>query len=91
MSQYEVVLSKHARKDRAFWQKTSDGTFQRLLRILDELEVHPCEGIGKPEKLKNIKDGWSRRLTLGDRVEYRIRDKEVLVNVISARGHYDDH
>ncbi len=88
---YDVKLSKRAEKDRAFWLKNSKIIYSRIMRIIDELKVHPRTGIGKPEPLKNIKNGWSRRLDEGNRIEYRIIDKEVRVDVVSARGHYDDH
>ncbi|MEZ4916938.1 MAG: Txe/YoeB family addiction module toxin [Chitinophagales bacterium] len=55
------------------------------------MELHPCEGIGKPELLKySLKGFWSRRINKKDRIIYKIEDEKVLVYVVSAKGHYFD-
>jgi Uncharacterized protein conserved in bacteria len=33
---------------------------------------------------------WSRRITLKDRVIYKIEEDIVIVSVVSAKGHYED-
>jgi toxin YoeB len=48
-------------------------------------------GIGSPERLKHQFSGfWSRRINLKDRLIYKIEDKEVIVYIISLKGHYYD-
>ena len=65
--------------------------FVKLLNIVDELKVHPRSGMGKPEYLKYDKRGvWSRRISQKHRMIYKIIDDRVIVEVISAYGHYGD-
>ncbi len=65
-------------------------TIKKLKKILEELENHPCTGIGNPELLKHSLSGlWSRRLNKKDRLIYEIfEEPEELVVVIAALGHY---
>ena len=51
----------------------------------------PTFGTGKPERLRgNLNGFWSREITKKDRLIYRIEDSEVIVFVISLKGHYGD-
>ena len=48
-------------------------------------------GTGKPEYLKHDKRGvWSRRITQKHRLIYKIHNNIVVVEVVSAYGHYGD-
>jgi toxin YoeB len=58
---------------------------------LVELENHPESGEGQPERLKHELAGlWSRRINQKDRLVYSINDDTVIVEVLSAMGHYND-
>ena len=65
-------------------------TFEKLKKILLELQIHPQTGTGNPEQLKHSLSGyWSRRLNKKDRLIYQIiEEPDNLVVVISALGHY---
>ena len=65
----------------------------KIKEILQQLKLHPRTGIGKPEQLKYglFAGYWSRHINDKDRIIYDIRDAEIIVIVISAKGHYDDH
>jgi toxin YoeB len=65
-------------------------TFEKLKKILLELQIHPKTGIGNPEQLKhNLSGYWSRRINKRDRIIYQIiEEPDNLVVVISALGHY---
>lgn len=64
---------------------------KKFLSFLSELSEHPRTGTGHPEQLKGLPEGrWSRRLSKKHRLIYRIYEREVVVLVISAYGHYDD-
>lgn len=60
------------------------------LRALDLVEAilrEPFSGIGKPEPLKHLPSGtWSRRLTQGHRIVYRVKDDRI--DFLQARYHY---
>ncbi len=65
--------------------------YDKALRFIDELKVHPKTGLGHPEPLKGKPEGrWSRQISKKHRLVYRIFDTEVLVLVLSAYGHYND-
>ena len=54
------------------------------------LKAHPKTGTGKVEPLKGY-DGtvYSRRITHGHRLVYKIYDDVVEVLILSAFGHYE--
>ena len=57
---------------------------KKIFDLLDELREHPKTGTGKVERLKNDLSGyWSRRITKGARMIYRIEDDKVIFTVIS--------
>lgn len=62
---------------------------KKIDRILNELRETPFDGIGHPEPLKYGRTGqWSRRIDQKHRIIYEVFENEVLVEVISALGHY---
>ncbi|MFN3803047.1 Txe/YoeB family addiction module toxin [Belliella pelovolcani] len=64
----------------------------KIDKLFDELRVNPKTGTGKPEKLKHYKKTtWSRRINSKHRLIYRIEENKVVVLVLAAWGHYDDH
>ena len=66
-------------------------TIKKINSILLELSINPYEGIGKPEELKyDLKGFLSRRINQKDRMIYYVSEQTVIVEVISAMGHYDD-
>ena len=88
---YQVKLGKAAEGDLRKLAKSEPKAFQKALKLLDELYVHPKTGTGHPEPLRgNRGNQWSRRISEKHRLVYEIRDTEVIVIVISAYGHYDD-
>ncbi|WP_221393380.1 Txe/YoeB family addiction module toxin [Dyadobacter sp. NIV53] len=59
--------------------------------IFLELEEHQEIGPGNPEQLKYELSGfWSRRINPKDRLVYKIDNLEVIVTILSAKGHYSD-
>lgn len=59
--------------------------------ILKELSETPFEGVGNPEPLKhNLTGFWSRRINKKDRIIYSVNENTVIVEVVSAMGHYYD-
>lgn len=64
---------------------------KKIEKLIDELEIHPFEGTGNPEALKHEMSGkWSRRIDQKHRLIYQVFEEQVLVEVISAFGHYSD-
>lgn len=60
---------------------------KRINRLTEDIERTPFEGMGKPEPLKGSLSGWwSRRITDGHRLVYRVHDDRV--GTAPARYHY---
>lgn len=89
---YEVKIAKKADSDIRRIIKSGDkASIKRIEHMLKELELHPATGIGNPEQLKyELLGYWSRRINKKDRLIYQIFDKEVIVVIVSAWGHYED-
>jgi toxin YoeB len=88
---FTVVIEKVAQDHFKKIIKSGDiASLKKLNKILEELEIHPKLGTGKPEELKyNLSGFWSRRLNKKDRLIYEIfEEPENLVVVIAALGHY---
>ena len=61
---------------------------KRAMRIIEDTQRHPFEGLGKPEPLKgNLSGWWSKRIDGEHRLVYRV-ESDILV-IAQARGHYD--
>lgn len=89
---YKIVYTPRADEDLFKLAKNEPKIFAKAQRFIDELKTHPKTGLGHPEPLKGQPEGrWSRELSKKHRLVYRIYDTEVVVLVLSAYGHYDDH
>ena len=88
---YKVTPTEEAEADLVRLAKSEPKVFQKAVRFIEELKVHPKTGLGHPEPLKGKPEGrWSRELTKKHRMVYRIFEDEVVVLVLSSYGHYDD-
>lgn len=89
---YRIRLSDMAAEQLEYWSQCGNtSAFRKIGKIIAELQEHPMEGTGKPERLRgNLQGWWSRRITKSDRIVYCINGDEVLVDVVSMRGHYDN-
>ena len=88
----DLVYSKIAESDFDFIKKSGNIAIKkRLDRILEELEMHPKIGTGRPEQLKHKYSGfWSRELTQKDRIVYKIDEDNSIVTLCQLLGHYFD-
>lgn len=66
---------------------------KRIELIIKELSITPRMGIGHPERLKyqeECREIWSRKINKKDRLIYEIIENQIVVEIIQAKGHYDD-
>ncbi len=71
------------------WKDKNDSLnyLTTIVELIEEIKKDPFKGLGKPEHLKyKIPPCWSRRITLNDRLIYRINKNEI--EIISILGHY---
>jgi len=87
---YHVIIQSQADSDiRKIVKSAGKSEKIKLSKILNELELHPTTGTGKPEQLRYELSGcWSRRINRKDRLIYEINEEEATVSVLSALGHY---
>lgn len=88
---YSISFSRDVEKVLKKWKKSNPQNFEKAVKIIGELTIHPRSGIGHPEPLKGGQDvTWSRRITAHDRIIYDIFDASVHVDVLEIEGHYGD-
>ena len=60
----EIIFSAKAQKDRSYWKKSGNkSVMNKISALIKEIQLHPFQGIGKPEPLKHELSGkWSRRI-----------------------------
>jgi toxin YoeB len=87
----EVVYSEKAQKDREFWKKSGNkAIMNKISALIEDIQLHPFEGIGKPEPLKHQLSGkWSRRINQEHRIIYQLIDENTIeiLNILSLKGH----
>ena len=87
----KLVFSETAWDDYLYWQSNDANVLERLNNLIKECSRTPFKGIGKPEPLKGDLAGWwSRRVTLEDRLVYRMSGKgdTKQLEIAQCRFHY---
>jgi toxin YoeB len=87
----KLVFSDQAWEDYLHWQAADANTLERLNGLIKECVRSPFTGTGKPEPLRgNLKGWWSRRITIEDRLVYRITGKggDQQPEIAQCRLHY---
>jgi len=86
----EVVYKEKALSDIKHWKKSGNLTVQqKISNLIDDIQLHPTTGLGKPEALKYELTGlWSREIDKKNRLIYEIADNRI--HIISMLGHYND-
>jgi toxin YoeB len=86
----EIIYKDKALKDIKFWKKSGQKNIRsKITRLIEDIQLHPETGLGKPEALKYELTGlWSREIDKGNRLIYEISGNQL--HIISMRGHYSD-
>ena len=88
---YKIAYVSKVKKDLVKLKENEPKSFNKALKLINELVEHPRTGTGHPEQLSGEHSGqWSRRITKKHRLVYEIYDDTVVVLVLSSYGHYDD-
>lgn len=86
-----LVFADQAWDDYLYWQAADANVLERLNGLIRECMRTPFRGIGKPEPLRGDLQGWwSRRITLEDRLVYRVTGKGAAqqLEIAQCRMHY---
>jgi toxin YoeB len=72
----KLVFAERAWQDYLHWQATDPNVLDRLNGLIKECQRDPLKGTGKPQPLRGDLQGWwSRRITVADRLVYRVSGK----------------
>jgi toxin YoeB len=89
----EIIYSEKAQKDREFWKKSGNkAIMNKITALIEDILLHPFEGIGKPEPLKYELSGlWSRRINQEHRIIYKVTEENTIeiLDILSLKGHYE--
>lgn len=71
----EIVFSSKALKHLEHWKTSGNKQIINKIKVLlEEIQLTPFEGTGKPEQLKHELSGyWSRRITDEHRLVYKLK------------------
>jgi toxin YoeB len=86
-----LVFADQAWEDYLHWQVFDANTLERVNGLIRECMRSPFKGTGKPEPLRGELQGWwSRRITLEDRLVYRVTGKGSAqqLEIAQCRYHY---
>ena len=92
MGKFRIEITDLAKNQiKKHFKSGNQASIKKITKILEELSETPYTGVGKPEALKeNLTGFWSRQINSKDRLIYTVNDDLVIVDVISAMGHYSD-
>ena len=82
-----IVFADQGWEDFTYWVEHDRKIAARIVRLIEEIERQPFEGLGKPEPLRHDMAGfWSRRITDEHRLVYAVEKNKLLI--AQARYHY---
>ncbi len=87
----KIEFSLRAAEELEHWRQADPKIVARTRQLLAAIREDPFAGIGKPEPLKGDLQGWwSRRITLADRLVYRVSGKgdDQVLQIASCRYRY---
>ncbi|SEF57093.1 Txe/YoeB family addiction module toxin [Flavobacterium urumqiense] len=89
----QIVFTTKAKKDLDFWIKSGNkNILNKITDLIEDIQLHPFEGIGKPEQLKYQLSGkWSRRINEEHRIIYKVIEENTIeiLDILSLKGHYE--
>ena len=89
----QVEFSDKAKADLDFWIKSGNkGILKKIYSLIEDVQLHPYQGIGKPEQLKHQLIGrWSRRINQEHRIIYKVTNENTIeiLDILSLKGHYE--
>lgn len=85
----KLTFTEESWDDYLWFQENDKKLLKRINTVIKEVLRSPCEGIGKPERLKaNLSGYWSRRINTEHRLVYEVLDDSIII--IACRYHYQD-
>ncbi|MEB0263372.1 MULTISPECIES: Txe/YoeB family addiction module toxin [unclassified Mucilaginibacter] len=84
----EIVFSADALEQLQYWKKSGNKkAIEKIKLLIEQIQITPFEGTGKPEALKHNWTGyWSRRITSEHRLVYKVENDTLFI--AQLRFHY---
>ena len=83
-----VVFEASAFEDFTEWARVNKKLYNRIVRLIKEVQRNPFQGIGKPEPLKHaLKGYWSRRIDSEHRLVYTVTNDDIII--VACKFHYE--
>lgn len=82
-----LEFDPRAFEDLKWWIEQDRKVALRIMRLVENIQESPFEGLGKPEPLKHDLSGlWSRRIDREHRLVYEVRQDKI--RILACRFHY---
>ena len=89
---WKITFTKAAEEDLKWLRRHNKKLYVKCFDLLRDAMIDPRDGIGKPERLSNMKtEIWSRRIDSKNRLVYSILEENQEIVVSAFREHYSDH
>lgn len=89
----QIEFSRKAKEDLNFCVKSGNkSVLNKIYSLIEDIQLHPYEGLGKPEQLKHQLSGrWSRRINQEHRIIYKVTEENTIeiLDILSLKGHYE--
>lgn len=83
------IWQDEAWADYLYWQQHDKKILKKINRLIEDIERHGYNGIGKPEALKyDLRGFWSVRIDDSNRIVFRIKDGAL--EIWQCGSHYRD-
>jgi toxin YoeB len=83
-----IQFESSAYRDYIEWAKENEDVFDKINKLIIDIDRNIFKGLGKPEPLKGKLSGlWSRRINHEHRLIYKV-EKDVIY-IYSCHGHYE--
>ncbi len=83
----DILFTDDAWGDYQYWRRHNKKVLRRINKLIEAIQEHPFDGIGKPEALKYDLSGlWSRRIDAEHRLVYKIEGNKLII--VQCRYHY---
>lgn len=83
-----LEFEPRAFEDLTWWINKDRKLTLRIIRLIENIQQTPFEGLGKPEPLKHELSGlWSRRIDREHRLVYEVLENKI--RILACRFHYD--
>lgn len=69
-----VIFTKRVVSEYESWVKSQKRIAIKIDNLVEDILLYPTTAVGHPELLKGYQNYWSRRITKGDRLAYKLEE-----------------